>query len=482
MKADIVPEFAVLGHPNEGKSSVVSTLSEDDSVIISPVPGETSQCRVFPVTVDGRELIRFTDTPGFQRPGDTLEWIRAYTGPPEAMVRTFIESHRHDPEFQSECELLTPLAGGAGVIFVVDGSRPVRRNDLAEMEILRLIGSPRMGIINCKTDVEEYLPAWKAEFGKCFNAIRVFNAHHALFGERIRLLESLKAIDQDSQEVLENVIAAFRRDWGQRIRTTAAIICDLIEQSLRHETVGKFPVTPPDDSAKEALERRYREEIGVLEKTAHDKIRRLFKHNIFNKDLPACSIINEPLFSRRTWQVLGLKPGQLAAAAAVGGGLLGVKLDLATAGISFGVFTAIGSALGAGAALLFGEQAARARLVGLRLGGYLIRVGPNRGMQLPFILLDRALIYYSHISNWAHGRREDPGAVSPDRRIQENPGKATAAWSPERRKICGHFIRAVHSGGNGGERLAIAREEMMKMLQDILAELSGREKREPLQR
>jgi ribosome biogenesis GTPase A len=49
-----VPEFAVVGHPNEGKSSVLSTLAEDDSVRISPVPGETRECRRFPVRVDGR--------------------------------------------------------------------------------------------------------------------------------------------------------------------------------------------------------------------------------------------------------------------------------------------------------------------------------------------------------------------------------------------------------------------------------------------
>ena len=38
-----IPEFAIVGHPNEGKSSVVSTLAEDDSVRISAYPGELNQ-------------------------------------------------------------------------------------------------------------------------------------------------------------------------------------------------------------------------------------------------------------------------------------------------------------------------------------------------------------------------------------------------------------------------------------------------------
>ncbi len=62
-----IPAFAILGHPNEGKSSVVATLAEDDSVRISPVPGETKKCRVYPVFVDADEIIRFIDIS--HRPG-----------------------------------------------------------------------------------------------------------------------------------------------------------------------------------------------------------------------------------------------------------------------------------------------------------------------------------------------------------------------------------------------------------------------------
>ena len=52
-----VPVFAVVGHPNKGKSSIVSTLARDDSVAIGPMPGTTVKCRRYPMTVDGREQI-----------------------------------------------------------------------------------------------------------------------------------------------------------------------------------------------------------------------------------------------------------------------------------------------------------------------------------------------------------------------------------------------------------------------------------------
>ena len=58
-----IPEFAVVGHPNEGKSSVVSTLTEDDNIGISPVPGEPRVSGSYTVEIDGQAIIRFVDTP-----------------------------------------------------------------------------------------------------------------------------------------------------------------------------------------------------------------------------------------------------------------------------------------------------------------------------------------------------------------------------------------------------------------------------------
>ena len=164
MRRPNTPEFAILGHPNEGKSSVVSTLVEDDSVRISPTPGETVKCREFPVIIDGIEKIRFIDTPGFQNPRQTLSWMKKFQEPGDAVVDAFIDAHRNNPLFKNECELFAPVAEGAGIIFVVDGSRPLRNIDRAEMEILRLTGRPRMAIINSKDEDAAYLQQWKNEF------------------------------------------------------------------------------------------------------------------------------------------------------------------------------------------------------------------------------------------------------------------------------------------------------------------------------
>ena len=178
---DITPVFAIVGHPNEGKSSVVATLAEDDSVRISPTPGETRKCREYPVTIDGVEIIRFIDTPGFQQPRRTLAWMQQFEGPEADRIPEFIRAHQNDPDFSDECELLGPVADGAGIIFVTDGSRPVRQTDRVEMEILRLTALPRMAIINPKEKTDlGYLEDWKANSRKHFNTIRIFDSDNAL--------------------------------------------------------------------------------------------------------------------------------------------------------------------------------------------------------------------------------------------------------------------------------------------------------------
>ncbi|HEY6100302.1 MAG TPA: GTPase, partial [Anaeromyxobacter sp.] len=72
-----VPRFAVVGRVNKGKSSIVATLAEDDSVRIDPRPGTTTEVREYPVRVDGRTLFVLVDTPGFEDAPRALAWLRA---------------------------------------------------------------------------------------------------------------------------------------------------------------------------------------------------------------------------------------------------------------------------------------------------------------------------------------------------------------------------------------------------------------------
>jgi len=471
MRPDTVPEFAIVGHPNEGKSSVLSTLAEDDSVRISGVPGETLVCQQFPVIIDGREIIRFIDTPGFQNPRKVLQELQKLRGTTDDIITAFRDKNRSNPEFREDCELLRPITRGAGIIYVVDGSRPVRSVDRAEMEILRLTGLPRMAVLNSKDVTTDFLDDWKNEFRKSFNVFRVFNAHTANYVQRLELLASLKNIDPDWQDTLDTVIAAFKKDWAQRNQASAGIITDMLQECMSCKIVRNLAESTSEQDLKTDMRQTYEKQIRDIEVRAHHRIRSLFKHNIFNYDLPARSILHEDLFSESTWKFLGLSRNQQIAAAGIGGAGIAAALDAATLGTSFGLFAALGGIAGATWAALGARSLARARVLGIPLGGREIQIGPIKNIQFLYILLDRSLIYYSHISNWAHGRRDyDGNNVGPG--PDSDQSGYVAQWDAGARAVCTAFFKAsTGDGGSYGE----AEQGMKDFLQEQLEDISWAE-------
>jgi len=468
MENNKIPEFAIVGHPNEGKSSVVSTLSEDDSVKVSQTPGETTVCRVFPVKIDNREIIRFTDTPGFQSPRAALRWMKDHGDTDtQQLLRAFIEAHRNSDKFEAECELFSPITSGAGIIYIADASRPIRKEDKVEMEILRTTGLPRMAIINRKdTEDDSYLDEWKNECKKNFNLTREFNAHNATYAERIELLESLKIIDQDWQPALKKVISAFKEEWKRRNEETAELICNLLADCLCHSVTESYRDQSEEKAIKEKLQEKYQKQIEVIEKKAHHRIKEAFKHRKF--DLPVESILHKDIFAEETWRVLGLSQVQVVLAGAAAGAVVGAYLDVANAGLSMGAWAAIGATVGAVSAFFVRERVSEVTTVGFQL-----KVGPNKDIQFLYILLDRALIYYSYIINWAHGWR--PADENDARYVKDDRGKKgfVHRWDKARIDLCGSFFRKIHSGGEQGKEEA--KEQLTELLMEVLDEISHSE-------
>jgi len=471
MRPEAIPEFAIVGHPNEGKSSVLSTLAEDDSVRVSATPGETLVCQTFPVLIDGREIIRFVDTPGFQHPREILHQLRELQVETDNLIARFRAKNADDPRFEQDIELLLPLTQGAGIIYVVDGSRPVRSVDRAEMEILRLTGLPRMAILNSKDASADHLDQWKEEFRKTFNVFRVFNAHRATYAERIALLEALKHIDQDWQATLDTVIAAFKKDWAQRNLASAGIITEMLAECLS-STMSKILADDADEERVMAdMRQTYEINIRKIEARALQKVRVLFKHNIFNYELPLQSILHEDLFSESTWNFLGLSRNQQIVAAGLGGAGVAAALDAATVGTSFGLFSAMGGLAGAAWAAWGGRGLAETSILGIPLGGREMRIGPVKNIQLLYILLDRSLIFYSHIINWAHGRRDyDAG------KEQRNTIGYTTRWNSADRGTCTAFFREATS--TGGSRGTAAEEQLNALLIEQMQAISNSEPKE----
>lgn len=260
------------------------------------------------------------------------------------------------------------------------------------MEILRLIGSPRMAIINTKSDRQQFIDDWKNAFRKSFNAIRIFDACKADYRNRIDLLDALKSIEQDWSPQLQKAIELLQVDRDRRRSRSVEIIQELLERSIVFKKAKLFSTESDAQSLKSKLEESYREELKAIEGQVWKSLLQQFNHTRLNIDVPDQSLLAEGLFSEQTWQTLGLTRKQLAIAAAGLGAGIGAGLDLAFGGITFGVFTASAAAAGAGAALLKGRVLARLKIKRIPIGGYQVTVGPSQNEQFPYVLLDRVLV------------------------------------------------------------------------------------------
>lgn len=418
-----VPRFAVVGRVNKGKSSIVATLAEDDTVRIDPRPGTTTEVREYPVRVDGRTLFVLVDTPGFEDAPRALAWLRARersAAERPALVAEFVAAHRKTGDFVDEQKLLAPVLAGASVLYVVDGTRPFRRNYEAEMEILRWTGRPGMALVN-RIGEGDHAAEWHRALDQYFKIVRDFDAFSVGFEERLRLLEAFRELRPEWRGAIEESVGALAGQRRRRRAEAAAEIASLVADAVTH--VEEIAVARAGELAtrKADLERSFHEALRKREEKGRRRVEALYAHRAarFEGTSLARPVFEKDLFAEETWKLLGLAPGQLLAASAVAGAAVGGTVDAMVGGASFLGGTILGGAIGGATALYgLGRRWARARRV--RTGGAAglladarrtlagaprYRVGPHADPNFPWVVLDRALLHYDAVARRTHARR-----------------------------------------------------------------------------
>lgn len=426
-----VPVFAVVGKVNAGKSSVLATLLEvdDDRIIrISSTPGETTQCQVLPLEFDGEERIRFIDTPGFQQAIAAKQEIEKIHGPgtPDLeSIRKFVEQSSAAGDYEDECLLLEPLLNGAGLLYIIDPSKPLRDEFIAEMEILRWTGRRRMALLNAKDASEEHLKTWRDRLGSYFNLVRTFNAHEARFDERRRLLKSLLEIDEEHAKVIESTIRSLDDEWRQRREETAEVLVGALESAmmLRESRVLEERVVEVDhrrERVQAEMVEAYYKSVTKLVKKSVDELLKIYRHHLIKIDWDEFGFEDIDLEAEETWSKWGLSRSQLAMAGGAAGAAAGVAVDVGSGGLTHGAGTLFGTLFGAAAAFFKGDELPDLKVDlsgGMKLKGgegRKLELGPPKNENFPWILLDRLLVTYHEVISRAHGKRDVDSLISGD--------------------------------------------------------------------
>ncbi len=401
------PRFAVVGHPNKGKSSIVASLAFDDTVQISDTPGTTTRTRSFPLTVDGAVLYELFDTPGFQRARQVLAWLKAQDASadkrPEA-VRAFLRAHHDDPKFADEVELLTPIMAGAGILYVVDGSKPYGEEYEAEMEILRWTGQPSMALIN-RIGTEDYSTQWEAALGQYFKLIRTYDPMARDFDGHIALLEGIAQLRQEWMPSVKRSIALFEAYRQHLLGTTAQNIARLVQRTIAHVERLQFASEAPTDMDKEKLAIRYQEHLRQLEQREQRDVEAIWHHKHLDKEQSTLLFDGIDLFSRESASIFGLTRKEMLITGMAGGAAAGAGIDLLFGGTTFLLGSAIGAVVGGVGAYWGFEELSEIRILGTTLGKRYLEMGPMTNRNFPYILLGRALYHAHTVASRSHAVR-----------------------------------------------------------------------------
>ena len=404
-----VPAFAVVGHPNKGKSSLVATLSQDDSVQISRVPGTTVKARVFPMKVDDEILYQLVDTPGFQRAHKALKWLRERETQIHLranVVREFVATFNDSEMFSDECELLTPILDGAGILYVVDGSKPYGSEFEAEMEILRWTGQPCMALINLIGE-GDYVEQWKNALSQFFQIVRVFNAVNADFEKHVELLRAFGQLNEQWRQPLEKAVNHILKDRAERTEQSARLIAEMIDQCINLKLSKKLAEHEPASTHEANLKADYFNQLISKEKRCRKTIEKLYHYHHIDRHETNFKLLEDNLFSQQSWSVFGLSQQELLMTGLAGGAAMGAVVDVAVGGASLLLGAGIGALIGGVGAMISYDKLANIEIMGLALGGNALQIGPMKNRNFPYVLLGRALLHHQLIENRTHAMRNE---------------------------------------------------------------------------
>jgi hypothetical protein len=470
-EAQVAPVLAVVGHPNKGKSSLVSSLAQDDSVGIGADPGTTLRARAYPMRVDGALLYTLVDTPGFQRARKVLAILNARSHNEGAsaadrarLVKEFVEDAGHASRFPDECELLRPIVEGAGILYVVDGGVPYGPEYEAEMEILRWTGAPSMAIINPIAS-DKHVAPWRAALSQFFRVVRVIDAVAADFATRRQLLLAFGEIESSWRAPIEAAVAALDDARRTQQRFAAREIAEFIANSLCLVVERKISRNEDPAQYSDALEAEYKTTLETFEDDHRRAVQRVYDHHTLEAHAANLELLEQDLFSEDTWLTFGLRRRDLVTAGVASGVATGAVVDAALPGISLLLGMAAGGVLGGVLGWLGAGRLAELNVVNRPLGGKLARFGPSKNVNFPFVLLGRARLHALLVAERTHAMRAPI-------EIGNEPAERLPLVTASRKKLEKTFAALRRPGLGAAEKIEQT-DQLQEIVEDLIANVDA---------
>lgn len=344
---DNILKIVVIGDPNKGKSSFVSTLAYDDGVCVSSKSGETKLSSCHPLKIANEIVYELYDTPGFNNDEELLDYIEENENNFKdfySLIDSFIETYKNNSEFSKDIEICKILIKKPIIIYIADNSLEYNPNYNCQLEIINKFNLSSFLIFNQKENSDKR-SSWINATSKYFISSFEFNVLSSNFNNKINFLTMLekKIKENKIKEQLHKSIEILNKDFRRRLEFSFANLSDSFYKIINHTSEYKEGNFLKSDIEKK--EKEFIEKIKNIEKGFYLLIEKEWGFNNLNKDVQYLKDIE--IDSSEYTKLFGVsKKVLLLLGSLIGGttgGTLGLSIDTASLFGSMGIAAVLGT-------------------------------------------------------------------------------------------------------------------------------------------
>ena len=358
--------ISIIGPTNEGKTSILRTLTGDSYFgNVNAYTGTTEKPEIQKVFYKGCELLQLIDTPGFQISSRILELLDQDETVRENNGRFTLkdilrvipgcdENFRHDYRAWKELERCS-----VGILVINVKESPHQSLFEDSLKLLEASGKPIIALFNNiasdKTalqndSVPDMLREWRSVLVQHrFYSCQVYDAHLRSLENEIRLFEkTLTFLDDPIQDGVLRLEMENRRNLErQRLDQSRRIIAELMLDVVCYLAVKNDVDLSNRTACVEELQEEFKQTVINREHRAHMDLLDVwgFRSGILNRkmmDLDREERENDELFGKNVGKHLKIGSGIGVGAGMVLGGII----EAGTLGMSMGGGIALGALIG----------------------------------------------------------------------------------------------------------------------------------------
>ena len=398
-------KIAIVGDPNKGKSSFVSTFAYNDGIAVSSNSGETIKSSCHPLKIKDETVYELYDTPGFNNDEKLLEYINENETKflnVYQLITNFIEDYKENNDFSKDIEILKVLITKPIIIYIVNSSNEYNPSFNCSLEIIDKFSLPSFIIYNQHDKDKDERKSWKNIENKYFISSFEYNVLDSSFNNKIDFLEMLEKNIQDKtiKEQLCKSIKILNKDFERRLDFSYEELSDRFYKIINH-------TKEYNGLLKKNIENKEKEfiaEIKLQEKSFYSLIEKewgfynLTKHIEDFKNIE----ITSKTFGSKKYLIGGILAGAGA------GGVAGGQMDVGFFGYALGIPTLLGTI---GGGIVGGVSSIIAKdKINKKTGGFLNKKTTKlsiNNLNIKLSILSKLYLFVDLLSNRSHAIREE---------------------------------------------------------------------------